>query len=59
MLMPHCISRLNTPSRCASGVLATVSAPLVENGLESTTDDEIESAMISLTAPTAPVCGSM
>ena len=55
MLMPHCISRLKTNSRCSSGVLATVSAPLVENGLESTTEDEIDSAMISPTAPTAPV----
>ena len=29
------------------GVLATVSAPDVENGLESTTDEEIDSAMMS------------
>ena len=55
MLMPHRIRRLNTRSRCSSGVLATVSAPLVENGLESTTDEEIDSAMIRPTAPTAPV----
>ena len=54
-VMPHCSSRLNTYSRCSSGVLATVNAPLVENGLESTTDEEIESAMISPTAPIAPV----
>ena len=32
MLMPHCISRLNTISRCDSGVLATVSAPRSRTG---------------------------
>ena len=36
-------------------MLATVSAPLVENGLESTTEEEIDSAMMRPTAPTAPV----
>ena len=36
-------------------MFATVSAPRVENGLESTTEDEIDSAMIMPTAPTAPV----
>ncbi len=53
--MPHCMSRLNTKSRCDSSVLATVSAPLVENGLESTTEEEIDRAMMRPTASTAPV----
>jgi hypothetical protein len=55
MLIPHCISRLNTKSRFSAGEFATTSAPLVENGLESTTDEAIDSAMIMPTAPTAPV----
>jgi hypothetical protein len=46
---------LKTYSRCSSGVFATASAPLVENGLESTTDDAIDSAMMRPTAPIAPV----
>ena len=42
MVMPHCMSRLKTKSRSFSGVLATVSAPLVENGLEG--DDLVREA---------------
>ena len=44
MLISHCISRLNTKSRFSAGEFATTSAPLVANGLESTTEDEIDTA---------------
>jgi hypothetical protein len=49
---PQRMSPRKTNSRRSCGELATVSAPLVENGLASTTEDEIESAMMSPTAPT-------
>ena len=51
---PQIISWRKTLSRCSSGVLATTSAPEVENGLESTTELEMHSAMIMPTVPTSP-----
>src|SRR6476469_1029344 len=51
---PQTLRPRNTRSRTSGPLLATTSAPLVENGEESTTDDEIASAMIRPTAPTAP-----
>ncbi|MER5837404.1 hypothetical protein ABT116_43260, partial [Streptomyces sp. NPDC002130] len=39
--MPHRIVRPNTTSRSSGAAFATTSAPLVENGLQSTRDDEI------------------
>ena len=50
--MPHCMSRLKTISRSFSSELATTSAPLVENGLQSTTELEMARAVISPMAPT-------
>ena len=50
--MPHCISRLKTISRWSTSELATTSAPLVEKGLQSTTELEIASAAIRPTALT-------
>ncbi len=49
---PHWISRRKTNSRSSSRAFATTSDPLVENGLESTTDDEMASAVMSPIAPT-------
>ena len=50
MLNPHRKICLSTCSRSASGALATTSDPLVEKGLESTTEEEIASAAMSLSS---------
>jgi len=52
--IPQAIRPRRTRSRLSSGELATTSAQLVENGLESTTDAEIDSAAMRPTAPTEP-----
>src|SRR5699024_12337908 len=52
---PQTMSCLNTFSRWSSGEFATTRAPEVENGDESTTEDEMARAMIIPTSPTLPV----
>ncbi len=54
MEKPQIISWRKTWSRPSSGALATTSAPDVENGLESTTELEMHSAMIMPVVPTSP-----
>src|SRR5699024_12275954 len=55
---PQTMSCLNTLSRWSSGEFATTRAPEVENGEESTTEDEMDRAMIIPIYTTLPVSRS-